>query len=30
MCDVYNIEYNIQKIYNNKRGVDDLVQIDCK
>ena len=29
MCDVYNIEYSIQKINNNKHGVDNIVQIDC-
>ena len=30
MCDVYNIEHNIQQIYNNKYRVDDIAQIYSK
>ena len=30
ICDVYNIEYNIQQIYNNKHEVDDIVKINSK
>ena len=30
ICHVYNIEYNIQQIYNNKHQVDNIVQINSK
>ena len=30
MCDVYNIEYNILQIHNNKHRIDNMVQIDSR
>ena len=30
MCDVYNIEYNILQIHNNKNKIDNMVKIHSR